>query len=166
MKFKKKPVIIEARQLNAQSRKGISKWINRGITGDADNKSGLTAWYYESNGDSELYIQTLEGVMTAADGDWIIKGVKGEFYPCKPDIFSATYERTNECKESTTNIKNQKGAENCTPESWVGTKKACQYLGISMPTIRRWIKDGILNPKRTPMRELRFRLSELNTLIE
>lgn len=37
-------------------------------------------------------IKTLEGVMTADKGDWIIKGVKGEFYPCKPDIFEATYE--------------------------------------------------------------------------
>lgn len=39
-----------------------------------------------------LLIRTLEGVMEARDGDWIIKGVKGEFYPCKPDIFAATYE--------------------------------------------------------------------------
>ena len=42
---------------------------------------------------SKLAINTLEGVMTAAKGDWIIRGVKGEFYPCKPDIFAATYER-------------------------------------------------------------------------
>ena len=40
----------------------------------------------------ELEIETLEGNMTAKVGDWIIKGVKGEFYPCKPDIFAATYE--------------------------------------------------------------------------
>ena len=40
----------------------------------------------------ELYIPTLEGTMTAKPGDWIIRGVKGEFYPCKPDIFEATYE--------------------------------------------------------------------------
>jgi hypothetical protein len=40
-----------------------------------------------------LSINTLEGTMTAVEGDWIIKGVKGEFYPCKPDIFEATYDR-------------------------------------------------------------------------
>ena len=41
-------------------------------------------------------IPTLEGVMRASLGDWIIKGVKGEFYPCKPDIFAATYDAVNE----------------------------------------------------------------------
>lgn len=40
----------------------------------------------------DLFIQTLEGEMKANSGDWIIRGVKGEFYPCKPDIFTATYE--------------------------------------------------------------------------
>lgn len=43
-------------------------------------------------GSATLQIETLEGTMTAQPGDWIIKGVKGEFYPCKPDIFAATYE--------------------------------------------------------------------------
>ena len=42
--------------------------------------------------DEEVYIQTLEGVMKASPGDWIIRGVKGELYPCKPDVFEATYE--------------------------------------------------------------------------
>ena len=44
-------------------------------------------------GDGRLGIETLEGVMAANPGDWIVKGVKGEFYPCKPDIFAETYER-------------------------------------------------------------------------
>lgn len=42
--------------------------------------------------EGKIYIETLEGVMTATEGDWIIKGVNGEFYPCKPDIFEKTYE--------------------------------------------------------------------------
>lgn len=46
----------------------------------------------DSNDNSKLNIKTLEGVMTANAGDWIICGVKGEIYPCKPDIFDATYE--------------------------------------------------------------------------
>lgn len=92
MKYRKKPVVIEAQQLTAQSREKISRWVNGGESGGADNKRNLKAWYYDSNGDDELYIETLEGTMTASDGDWIIKGVKGEFYPCKPDIFEATYE--------------------------------------------------------------------------
>lgn len=43
--------------------------------------------------DEEVYIETLEGVMKAEKGDWIIKGVKGELYPCKPDVFEMTYEK-------------------------------------------------------------------------
>ena len=50
--------------------------------------------YTPSSG--ELFIPTLEGTMTASPGDWIIKGIKSEFYPCKPDIFEATYERVEE----------------------------------------------------------------------
>ncbi len=92
MNYRKKPVVIEARQLTASSRDEVSRWINGGESGGIDNKMGLAAWYYDSNGDGELYISTLEGTMTATDKDWIIKGVKGEFYPCKPDIFEATYE--------------------------------------------------------------------------
>ncbi|MEE7714225.1 hypothetical protein V3J85_23230 [Bacillus sp. 5001] len=45
-----------------------------------------------------ISIPTLEGVMTADEGDWIIRGVQGEFYPCKPDIFAATYEPTQETR--------------------------------------------------------------------
>ncbi len=50
-------------------------------------------------------------------------------------------------------------------EPWVNTANACKHLGISTPTIRRWIKVGRLKPKRTPTGEYRFRLSELDQLI-
>lgn len=43
--------------------------------------------------DREIFIETLEGTMKADVGDWIIKGVKGEYYPCKPDVFNMTYEK-------------------------------------------------------------------------
>ena len=46
--------------------------------------------------DKEMEIETLEGTMKANKGDWIIKGVKGELYPCKPDVFEMTYEKVNE----------------------------------------------------------------------
>jgi len=100
MKFRKKPVIIEARQLTPKSREEISLWANEGKSGASANKSGLRAWYYDSNGEGELYIETLEGTMTATDGDWIIQGVKGEFYPCKPDIFAATYEPADSLEDA------------------------------------------------------------------
>ena len=79
-KFRKKPVEIEARQLTELSGPEIWEW--------ADSKP-----LYDPEGNvCGLRIYTLEGDMRAEFGDWIIKGVKGEFYPCKPDIFDATYE--------------------------------------------------------------------------
>jgi hypothetical protein len=81
-KFRKKPVVIEARQLHPMA------------TGSPCNCNELVAWigttaYIVGEG---IEIDTLEGAMKATPNDWIIKGVKGEFYPCKPDIFEATYE--------------------------------------------------------------------------
>lgn len=82
--FRKKPVTIEAVQHTRENLKNVLDFIM-------------------SNPDIEMRdynrivcIKTLEGVMEAKHGDWIIKGVKGEFYPCKPDIFEATYERVGE----------------------------------------------------------------------
>jgi len=83
--FRKRPVIIEARQfLNDGSSYELLHWVNQG-----QHKKGrdFASWL---NGC--LYVPTLEGVHQANAGDWIICGVKGEFYPCKPDIFEQTYE--------------------------------------------------------------------------
>lgn len=86
MKFRKKPVVIEAVQY-------------RGI----GHRSDFPAWFdlALANGKIQQYrdyasIQTLEGIMRVDIGDWIIRGVKGELYPCKPDIFAATYEPVEE----------------------------------------------------------------------
>lgn len=79
MKFRKKPIVIEAVQhTNEVNRRDILDFV--------PPKSG------RFRQDSKFEIYTLEGTMLANVGDWIIKGVKGEFYPCKPDIFEATYE--------------------------------------------------------------------------
>lgn len=93
VKYRKKPVVIEAMQWDgsAESATPIINWVL---------DSGGTARYHEHLLDGEyiahpdpfLKIDTLEGVMIASTGDWIIKGVQGEFYPCKPDIFAKTYE--------------------------------------------------------------------------
>ena len=77
--FRKKPVVIEACQLTQDNQLELMEWI--GI----ENRK--TFWP-----DGEIDIVTLEGTMRAHPGDWIIKGVKGEFYPCKADIFKATYD--------------------------------------------------------------------------
>ena len=79
MKFVKKPVIVEAERYDgtaASVERVMSMGGTRGI----------------NNSPEGLYIPTLEGTMRADKGDWIIRGVKGELYPCKPDIFEATYE--------------------------------------------------------------------------
>lgn len=95
MKFKKKPVVIEAEQWDGTraSKERIEKVfcdlvtnsIELGMDNDWDSKEYLSWTIY-----------TLEGLITASPGDWIIKGVKGEFYPCKPDIFKLTYEEVYE----------------------------------------------------------------------
>lgn len=85
MKYRKKPVVIEAMQFTDESKNQVHSWI-----------TCSTAPGFDDDGNPELRIQTLEGVMTASIGDYIIKGVQGEFYPCKPDIFEATYERVEE----------------------------------------------------------------------
>ena len=84
--FRKKPVVIEARQLinnNDDRAEGgldeLTKWVN--FNGGRATHNG-----------TNILINTLEGVMTVGYRDWIIRGVKGEFYPCKPDIFEFTYE--------------------------------------------------------------------------
>lgn len=81
MKFRKKPVVIEAQQLTVFNLEELEHWCKGSIKG-----LRLPA------NQRVIDIQTLEGEMRAQIGDWIIKGVKGEFYPCKPEIFAMTYE--------------------------------------------------------------------------
>lgn len=88
-KFRKKPVEIEARQWDGTEAGAlpILTWITK-ARNDAE-----AAFYCEGPNDiKEIEIRTLEGDMCASPGDWIICGVKGEFYPIKDDIFRATYE--------------------------------------------------------------------------
>ena len=86
-KFRKKPVVIEAMQVpNGASDEAmilhgaLGVWLGAGGNWNMIDERGA------------IDIHTLEGTMRAAPGDWIIRGVKGELYPCKPDIFEATYE--------------------------------------------------------------------------
>lgn len=83
LKFRKKPVVIEAIQFTGYHHSAVQEM--KAFAGRGKVKIG-------GNGNSKLLIKTLEGEMTADIGDWIIKGVKGEIYPCKPDIFKMTYE--------------------------------------------------------------------------
>lgn len=82
MKFRKKPVVIEAVKFD-----GIKE-----IEGVKIGATAISGNVAEMGNKTVGFIETLEGTMTADVGDWIITGVKGEKYPCKPDIFEATYE--------------------------------------------------------------------------
>ena len=90
MKFKKKPVVIEAEQFLPYD-EAIEK-----VMALASRSSRRVQVTRMPDGKCTMQIQTLEGVMEASIGDWIIRGIQGEVYPCKPDIFYATYERVYE----------------------------------------------------------------------
>ena len=85
MKFRKKPVVIEATQ-----------WFKMGDHPEVKpvyTHGPSDEHWHPTVPTGEGWIKTLEGDMRVTPGDWIITGVKGEHYPCKPDIFEATYER-------------------------------------------------------------------------
>ena len=95
MKFRKKPVVIEAVQLRRDN------WGEMCVHAGVGMEPGKPRGCYvgpdgkptdDSGGRLGLIIPTLEGDMVATEGDWVIRGIKGELYPCKPDIFAATYE--------------------------------------------------------------------------
>jgi hypothetical protein len=79
--FRKKPVVVEAVKWMGNNSDEIEAFLSLGPY----SAGGYVKGRY-------VDIGTLEGLMVASPGDWIIRGVKGEFYPCKPDIFAATYE--------------------------------------------------------------------------
>lgn len=92
MKYRKKPVVIEAFQYD----------------GDLINSNGVPyvpEWmleaphYYDGEPPCELYVKTLEGDMHVSVGDYVIRGINGEIYPCKPDIFVKTYEQANSSQD-------------------------------------------------------------------
>lgn len=90
MKFRKKPVVIDAEHFDWKDGQGIpdiagvkfEKWSPVAVAGGTKMAPHV----------GTAYVQTLEGKLYVSRGDWIIRGVKGEIYPCKPDIFTATYD--------------------------------------------------------------------------
>ena len=85
MKYRKKPVVVDAVQFNGFNWAECYQFMS-------DKTLVFPDWIkeYES-----IDIHTLEGTMKCSNGDYIIKGINGEFYPCKPDIFEKTYEPVN-----------------------------------------------------------------------
>jgi len=82
-KYRKRPVVVEAVQFTG-TQESIDEVFRMGDLSDRPMTAEVSP--------TRLAIETLEGTMRADVGDWIIRGVKGECYPCKPDIFAATYE--------------------------------------------------------------------------
>ena len=88
--WRKRPVDVQAWQFDG-TWESINDWLTAlGYDEDGDGSDGGPACWMDPRG---LVIDTLEGEMLASPGDYIIRGVQGEFYPCKPGIFEATYER-------------------------------------------------------------------------
>lgn len=90
MYYRKKPVVIEAIQWNGNNLAEVKEFVGDSLDCEfyyPSLKDGITRKTLEA-----VKIKTLEGDMNASIGDYIIKGVDGEFYPCKPDIFEKTYE--------------------------------------------------------------------------
>jgi hypothetical protein len=107
VKFRKKPVVIDAVQLTWQTWSEVCEFLEGGdvdilgvwvdpktgkIAKDISDSTGPLAHVAPDDAEIGCLIPTLEGEMLARQNDWIIRGVKGEVYPCKPDIFEATYE--------------------------------------------------------------------------
>lgn len=84
MKYRKKPVVIDAWPWDKWPEEKRSKHLE-------DGRVPVGAWVRMMDGKTR-FVGTLEGDMHASEGDWLIQGVKGELYACKPDIFDATYE--------------------------------------------------------------------------
>lgn len=84
MRYKKKPIIVDAKQWTGDNLEEINQFFGGNF------KVGKARF---------LMIQTLEGLMMAAPRDWIIRGIAGEVYPCKPDIFEATYEEVDDTQK-------------------------------------------------------------------
>jgi hypothetical protein len=97
LRFRKRPVVIEAMLLHAETEAQLGA-----LDPNTRSQAEIAGWMmgngfmgFRVHGDTQPFgiaIETLEGVMVADPGDWIIRGIQGEFYPCKPDIFEATYE--------------------------------------------------------------------------
>ena len=95
MKFRKKPVVIEAVQWDGT----LSGW--RKIEGEFPKMRTTSIQYHEERNEaSGIRIATLEGSYDVSVCDYIIRGVKGEFYPCKPDIFEMTYDKAEDAPKN------------------------------------------------------------------
>ena len=102
MRYRKKPVVIEAVQLGWDTWNEMCEFVGVGKLEDGKpcgcylDEDGVVLPNNRRSDRMGLLIPTLEGLMVARENDWVIRGVKGELYPCKPDIFEQTYEQVED----------------------------------------------------------------------
>lgn len=98
--YRKKPVVIEAFQMTEHRRWDNSEWPNwLNAAWQKKRHAPNALWCDPEEPHTFLHITTLEGVHDISWNDWIIRGVQGELYPCKPDIFAATYEKVDDADD-------------------------------------------------------------------
>ena len=129
MKFRKRPVVIEAVQF---TREIAEKYLFDGEPLPRGVALGSASYHRK---DRKLYssrfvVRTLEGEMEATFGDWIITGVKGEVYPCKPDIFEQTYEKVEETTPNETTREAIEEAERGEGTTCYDAKTLFAHLGL------------------------------------
>ena len=98
-KYRKKPVVVEAIRLNsyvAEDIRNVLKFMGQTVNSDCITQEKFSEYCIMCMQGGGLPINTLEGDIKASIGDYIIRGVNGEYYPCKPDIFKKTYEPVEE----------------------------------------------------------------------
>jgi hypothetical protein len=95
MKYRKKPVVIDAMEWNGIDHRGMFEFLGGG-SGNFLQAVGDNFFIDHSKVEGGLVIKTLEGKHLASIGDFIIKGIAGEYYPCKPDIFHKTYDAVDD----------------------------------------------------------------------
>lgn len=126
--FKKKPVVIDAFQMTQARRFDNSEWPewlnaawNSGVVSPIENSDMLC-------------VRTLEGSLAISWDDWIIRGVAGELYPCKPDIFAATYGEVSDCYVTPSNVERAIMAEHYFT-AHDGRMGAIAYVGCELPQV-------------------------------
>lgn len=124
MKYKKKPVIIDAFEFGAGVPENIEKWAVEAV------EKKIIEIVVEKEMTS-LIVHTLEGNIKAAKGDYIIRGINGEIYPCKPDIFEKTYVRADglaECCETCKNFEPVSNGDNACSKGYFNVDASNKYF--------------------------------------
>lgn len=143
MKYRKKPVVIEAIKWTGDNLIELIKFMNCVIQ-EVDEKREYMLYEGAILVKDVLYIKTLEGEHIASVGDWIIKGIKGEFYPCKPDVFEMTYDfydADNEIKKTLINTTASQAKDNVKDIKFWGDGDTFKLISKASSVAEGWMKS-------------------------